>query len=230
MKLLLFDIDGTILMTNGIGRRLIEGVLLDVCQRRVSSAGVSFSGKTDPQIIGEVLARSGFSNHEAAPLMPRALRDYEERAHGAITPQDIAVLPGVRALLGRLSREESVQLALLTGNLRRTAYLKLKAARLSSLFPFGAFGSDHADRMRLPEVAARRAFAYSGHRFSGRDIVIIGDSIHDVQCSRGAGAYAVAVASGVTLHAALAAEAPDLMLEDLTNADLFYRRVMGRAV
>ena len=229
MKLLLFDIDGTILKTNGLGRRLLENVLAGLCGRAISAEHVSFSGKTDPQIVREILLRNGFSAPEAAALTPDALAAYVETAHRTIAPKHIEVLPGVRALIGHLATRDDVQLALLTGNHEITAYLKVEAAGLRGFFPFGAFGSDHADRAELPPIAVRRARFFTGRTFAGKDVVIIGDSENDVWCGRGIGAFSVAVCTGFTDRATLAAQSPDLLLDDLCNPDYFLNRVMNHA-
>ena len=106
--------------------------------------------------------------------------------------------PGVVDLVQALARDPRVTLALLTGNLEPGARLKVEPLGLNHHFPFGAFGSDHEDRYRLPPVAVERARAHTGHAFSGKRVVIVGDSIHDVRCGRSLGVRAVAVATGVT--------------------------------
>lgn len=156
-------------------------------------------------------------------LLPHALEVYAQRA--TYRRSDLTVLPGVRTLLARLEQDSGVQLGLLTGNLKRTAYLKLQSAGLSELFPFGAFGSDHAKRSHLPAIAAERAREYCGNAFTGHDIVIVGDSINDVHCGRKIGAFSVAVATGFTPMEVLAAQKPNVLLRDLTDCDLFIRHV-----
>ncbi|MFQ5568563.1 MAG: HAD family hydrolase [Rhodothermales bacterium] len=229
MKLLLFDIDGTILLTKGVGRRSVEQALSHLCQRSISTKHVSFSGKTDPQIMQDVLLRNGLPASDMATLLPRALKVYAETARRTITPRAMHVLPGVRDLIARLAGDNDVQLGLLTGNLEETAYLKLEAAGLAGYFPFGAFGSDHADREALPPVAVRRARAHTGRTFDGKDVVIIGDSENDILCGRGIGAFAVAVCTGFQSRADLEPHGPDLLLDDLRNHDLFVRRVVRPA-
>ena len=229
MKLLLFDIDGTILKTDGLGRRLIEDMLSRLCGRSITAEQVSFSGKTDPQIVQEILLRNGLSARKAAALIPEALTAYVETARRAIAPQHIEVLPGVRALIDHLATRDDVQLALLTGNHEITAYCKVEAAGLGGFFPFGAFGSDHADRAELPPIAVRRAHDHTGRPFAGKDVVIIGDSENDVWCGRGIGAFSVAVCTGFTDRATLAAQTPDLLLDDLCDPDYFLSQVMNHS-
>ena len=221
-KLLLFDIDGTLLTANGLGSRLFQEVLTRICGREISTRGVCFSGKTDPQIIREVLSGAGFDPPEAERIGARALHAYAAHARQAISPEVITVLPGVRALLETLPGSFNVQLALLTGNMEETAYMKVRAAGLGAYFPFGAFGSDHPDRDQLPAIAARRAFRHGGRRFEGRDMVVVGDSPRDVRCGRAAGARTIAVATGVTDAGTLAREEPDVLLRDLTDVRAFH--------
>lgn len=227
MKLILFDIDGTILLGNGSGRRLIEAVLSELCRLPVTTDGVSLSGRTDPLIMRDALALAGLSADAIEFLVPRALEIYVQRA--TYGESDFTVLPGVRTLLARLEQDPGVQLGLLTGNLKHTAYLKLQSNGLSELFPFGAFGSDHANRSQLPAIAAERARKYCGYAFSGHDIVIVGDSIYDVHCGQNVGAFSVAVATGFTPMEVLAAQKPNVLLRDLTDCAGFFRRVVQTA-
>lgn len=226
MKLLLFDIDGTLLHTDGTGRAAVERALEDVVGRPVTTDGVSFSGKTDPQIMREILSANGFDASEANDLTGDVLAAYAGEAMRLLAPERVTVLPGVRPLLERLAATDGVHLALLTGNLQRTGFGKLQAAGLDAFFRFGAFGSDHADRYELPAVAVRRAREQTGRTFAGRDVVIIGDTEHDVGCGRGIGAFSVAVCTGRYGRADLAPHDPDVLLDDLSDADAFFERVV----
>lgn len=217
MKLLLFDIDGTLLVTRGLGRRAVEAALSELCGRPVSTQGVRFSGKTDPQIFREVLAASGFDPAEAEALLPDVMARYAALLAPTLRPEYIDVLPGVPGLLAALADRDDVHLALLTGNLEPMAFAKLAAVGLDAYFAFGAFGSDHADRHRLPAVAVERAARHTGRRYSGKQVVIIGDTEHDVRCGRGIGAFAVGVCTGSYTRDDLAAHGPDLLLDDLTD-------------
>ncbi len=229
MKLLLFDIDGTMLVMHGVGRQAMEEALAPLCGGVPTTDGISFAGRTDPHIFLDVLQHNGCSASEAAALLPEALSRYVQAARRLIAPRHVEVLPGVRALIEHLAAQPGVQLAVLTGNLQPTAFLKLDAAGLADFFPFGAFGSDHADRTELPPVAVRRAFSYTGHAYGGKDVVIIGDTQHDIQCGRGIGAFAVGVCTGHFNRADLTPHTPDLLLDDLSDPDFFVRAVLHRA-
>ncbi len=219
MKLLLFDIDGTLIKPIQSSRKHIEGTLEDLCGRPISTEGVSFSGRTDPQILEEIFLLAGFNPEKTLELIPVALERYI--SHATYVSDEVTPSDGVVELLEYLKPKRSVQLALLTGNVRVTAYRKLEAARLDHLFPFGAFGCDHADRNKLPAIATRRALKHCGRAFVGHDLVIIGDSIHDVTCGQVNGALSIAVATGFTSYQDLKSAKPDVLLEDLTNIDDF---------
>ncbi len=226
MKLLLFDIDGTLLNTNGVGRRTFEALLSEWAGRPIDSQPVSFSGKTDPQIIREVLESNGCSKGEAEVLLPEVVEAYLRLAPELIRAAEVTVYPGVFDLLAHLETRSDVQLGLLTGNLELTAYEKVAAAGFSStLFPFGAFGSDHEDRYQLPPIAVAHAHAHTGRRFTGKDVVIIGDTEHDINCGRSIGVCSVAVATGHYSREQLAVHHPDLLLDDLTDISYFIETV-----
>ncbi len=225
-KLLLFDIDGTLLTSSGIGRRLMDETLEHRFGPLVSCAGIPFSGRTDLEIVTTALRRGGVPEADLAHQVRSTLRAYARRARGRIQAADVQVLPGVRHLLARLRRMAGVQLGLVTGNVRETAYLKLRAAGLAKLFPFGAFGDDHAVRKWLPALAVQRAHAYNGILYHGHDVVVVGDSVLDVRCGHHVGAFAVAVATGLTGREKLALEGPHLLLDDLSDADAFCGAVL----
>jgi phosphoglycolate phosphatase-like HAD superfamily hydrolase len=151
--------------------------------------------------------------------LSRALERYLEEFARRLSPESVVPKPGTGALLARLSAEPRVTLGLLTGNLERGARMKLEPPGFNRYFPFGAFGSDCEDRYRLPEIAVERARTLSGLRFSGKSIVIVGDSVHDVRCGRSLGVRSVAVATGPTPAGRLAEQEPDALLESFADLE-----------
>src|SRR5690625_7320545 len=111
MKLLLFDIDGTILLTHGIGRRAVEASLSELSGRRIDTSGISFSGKTDPQIIREVLAASGFNGSSLYGLVEEGLQAYTELMRETIRPEATESLGGVKEMIEELQRQEDVYIS-----------------------------------------------------------------------------------------------------------------------
>ncbi len=156
MKLLLFDIDGTLLVSKGAGRKAMQAAVRKMTGKtEVSIEGVDFSGRTDPQIIKDVFVTNGFEADDWESWIADALESYVEAFTEAFSPDQFISLPGVHQLVEELHAQPNVQLAILTGNLEKTAYLKLKGIGLEDFFPFGAFASDHADRYQLPPHCCR---------------------------------------------------------------------------
>ena len=211
-RLILFDIDGTILLTAGAGRRAVQRAVEEFHPLNDAARAVRYDGKTDPLIVMELLTASGHGTpHDPAivsGLCERYVghleRELADRGH------ETTLLPGVAALLDALEGDPRVVLGLLTGNVLRGARLKLQSAGLDpDRFQVGAYGSDSHHRPDLPAIAARRAEPLLGRVPTGREVVIIGDTPADVTFGAGIGALPVAVATGSysveALHAAGAA-------------------------
>jgi len=227
MLLVLFDIDGTLLTSNGRGRQSIIESLSDVCGKEISTSGVTFSGRTDPAIVRDILINADFSTTEIERLMPACLENYADHLVDSLRPEDVTLLPGVEKLVGLFSQRSDLRLGLLTGNLEITAYAKLAAGGLDSFFTFGAFGSDHENRNDLPSLAIRRANTLSGCAFRPQTTVIIGDTEHDVVCSRVSGTHVVAVSTGVISHETLEKCEPDLLVRNLSDSNPLTRFLDG---
>jgi phosphoglycolate phosphatase-like HAD superfamily hydrolase len=228
-RLVLFDIDGTILSAGGVSARSLGEVLLEMFGTDGYSATYDYSGKTDPQIVRELMRDAGFADAEIDRRLPETLRRYSARLAEALRPEHVSPKPGVTALVHALAEEPRVCLGLLTGNLEPCARVKLGPLELNHRFGFGAYGSDHEDRYQLPTVAVKRALDHSGRRFAGKSVVIVGDSIHDVRCGRSLGVRAVAVATGRTSREVLAAEAPDALLADFSDIEASLEAILGPA-
>jgi phosphoglycolate phosphatase-like HAD superfamily hydrolase len=220
-QLILFDIDGTLLSTNGAARRAFHRALLDV----FGSAGPIdthvFNGKTDPQIARELLTAAGFVDAEIDAALPRLFEHYLQGMRQEIAqPTHItSVYPGVRELLDALIDLDDVVMGLLTGNIVEGADLKLRSAGLAQYFQLGAFGSDSEHRNELPAIAVQRAFEQTGRGFTGKDILIIGDTPNDVRCGEAMGVYAVGVCTGGHSRDDLLNAGADLVFDDLSETE-----------
>jgi phosphoglycolate phosphatase len=228
-RLVLFDIDGTLLLTAGAGRRAITRALSDEVDDPAAFAGIQFDGKTDPQIVAEMLAMAGQETERES----ERVRHLCERYVGLLARElerpaaRTTLMPGVEPLLDRLEGMPGVLLGLLTGNLAQGAALKLRSGGIDpARFRVGAFGSDAAHRPALPEIAARRAEPYFGRIPSGAEVVIIGDTPADIHCGAGISARAVAVATGSYSAAALAACGPHAVFEDLSDTELVLEAIL----
>jgi phosphoglycolate phosphatase len=221
-KLVLFDIDGTILLTAGAGRRAILAAVGEEVGGSGTFEQVRFDGKTDPQIVTELFEAAGHRGPPPPDRLNTICRRYVELLARELAGPDgrTTVMPGVRPLLDRLEAQEGVVLGLLTGNLAEGAVLKLRSAGLDpDRFRVGAYGSDAAHRPELPPIAARRAEPYFGRVPSGSEVIIIGDTPADIACCECIGARAVAVATGGYAASHLASCSPHAVFEDLSDID-----------
>jgi phosphoglycolate phosphatase-like HAD superfamily hydrolase len=221
-KLVLFDIDGTLLLTAGAGRRAIVAAISELIGLTDRANEVRFDGKTDPEIVTELLEAAGHRGPHAVGLVEELCRRYVallalelQRPTSRTT-----IMPGVFTLLERLEAEPGVVLGLLTGNLADGAALKLKSGGLDPRrFRVGAYGSDAANRGDLPPIAARRAEPLFGRVPSGSEVVIIGDTPADIACGECISARAVAVATGSYSVSDLTACRPHAVFETLADTE-----------
>ncbi|HVX42199.1 MAG TPA: HAD family hydrolase [Gemmatimonadaceae bacterium] len=232
MKLVLFDIDGTILLTDGAGRRAIHRALDEVFGT-TGPADHRFDGKTDPQIVRELMRLAGHHDAHIDDRMDALLDRYVAYLEAELraAPEGVRVMPGVYDLLDALDAHRDVVLGLLTGNLIDGARAKLAAAGIDpERFQVGAYGSDHETRAELPAVAQQRAREQLGLELHGHDIVVIGDTPADMTCGRAVGARAIGVATGhysvedLRVHGAYAA------FEDLSNTAEVVEVILSAAV
>lgn len=218
-RLVLFDIDGTLLRSHGAGRRAMEAAL-------VATFGTTgppryrYDGKTDRQIVRELMGAAGFDDATIDERMPAVVERYvaglqAELAHPATR---VEALTGVMDLLEALAQRTDWVVGLLTGNLEPGAEHKLNAAGIPfGRFAIGAYGSDHEIRSALPAIAQRRARERLGSHVEGTSMVIVGDTPADIQCGQPIGARAIAVATGQYSESALAAHAPHAVFRDLSD-------------
>jgi len=227
VRLVLFDIDGTLITDRGAARDAFASALDSVYDYQGDLSRYDFSGRTDPQIARMVLRDADWSEADVDARLPQLWDAYLTGLARNATPERVRTLPGIRALVDQLASHASVILGLLTGNIEPGARLKLGGASLNEYFPFGAFGSDSADRTELPPIAVQRAADLHGHRFDGSDVVIIGDSIYDVRCGVPYDATTIAVASGKTPAETLRAENPRFFFESAEDLGALMAAICG---
>ncbi len=230
--LVLFDIDGTILLAHGAGRRAVHRAMLDVF-------GVTgpelhpFDGKTDPQILRELGTLAGVTDDVIIERMTPALDRYYDYLETEITgtPESVELLPGVHDLLDTLEARADVMLGLLTGNIEPGASLKLRAVNIApERFVVGAYGSDAPVRPALPAIAQSRASQRLGADVPGSRIVIIGDTPHDLTCGIAIGARAIGVETGRFSAAELMLYNPLAVFADLTDTAAVVAAITSVAV
>ncbi|MBN1944791.1 MAG: HAD hydrolase-like protein [Bradymonadales bacterium] len=218
MKLLLFDIDGTLIMTHGVGMRGLKEAMREMVGTSQIRDLFSFAGLTDQVIAERILLQLGKSQEEATALVPELFRRYLVYLRRFLAEADhLEVLPGVRELLSRLEVDPEFGLALGTGNIEQGARLKLEQVDLNRYFPVGGFGSDARQRSELLQVGVDRARKHYQTHFSR--VWVVGDTPHDIRAGREIGASVLAVASGFASRESLAAEQPDLLLDNLVDVE-----------
>ncbi len=222
MKLVLFDIDGTLLESGGAGSRAMNEAFLQMFSIDKAFQGINMAGKTDTEIIMEALDRHGVA---LDGQMPRFTRLYLEHLRAGVDKNPRKRLkPGVREALNALQVLNGVTTGLLTGNIEEGARIKLAPFGLNGYFPAGAFGSDHADRNALLPIALERFRLLHPHAgLSSGDCVVVGDTPRDVECAKLHSARAVAVATGGYSVAELLATRADAVLNDLSDTASFLR-------
>lgn len=215
-KLLLFDIDGTLLTSGGAGERALRLALKNRFGIEDDLALIEIQGRTDSGI-----ARRIFEVHGIAPTpenLSAFLDGYLHHLAIELHRNNGRLLPGIVELLNALKALPRVAVALLTGNLERGAEIKLAHYGVWHYFEFGAYADDHHDRNQLGRFATARAFEKHGVEFLPENVFVIGDTPHDIECGRAAGAKTVAIATGNFSREQLAAHHPDYLFDDLSNA------------
>lgn len=218
--LILFDIDGTLLLSGRAGLRAMTRAFAQTFNITDAFAGQHFGGRTDSYLVSNALQNAGM------PDTPEAHQRFREN-YIPLLAEEIqqpgtghkGLMPGARELLDALHDFEDVHLALLTGNYREAAEIKLQHFEIWDYFEWGAFSDDHADRNALVPIARRRAETYDIPPAAIDRIIVIGDTPHDIECARVAGARSVAVATGGFTVDELRAAGADDVVADLSDTD-----------
>jgi phosphoglycolate phosphatase len=214
IRLILFDIDGTLIRTDHAGIKAFARALAMVFNVPDGTRGLNFAGRTDTG-----LARELFGKHRIEASRENFHLFFDSYVHWLdhMLPQGRGeVCPGVWRFISELrSLPEPPGLGLLTGNIRLGAEIKLRHFSLWDSFAAGAFGDDHEDRNQIAAIARERGSRLLGKNLSGGEILVIGDTPPDIACGRAIGAKVLAVATGNSTVAELRAHEPDWTLPDL---------------
>lgn len=217
-RLLLFDIDGTLLTCGRQAGEMFVACLVEVFGTAGEIAGYDFGGKTDGQIVLELMATAGLEADEVRRRLPEMRELYLARLEAGLCRDSMRLMPGVEQTLAGLAERGEHTLALLTGNWEPGARAKLGRFDLNRHFPFGGFGDDGIERPELVPAALARAEAATGRRFAPEEALIIGDTVHDVACARAHRVPVLAVATGRTSAERLAEAGADWVAADLIEA------------
>jgi phosphoglycolate phosphatase len=221
MRLVLFDIDGTLLNSEGLGRASMQRALAEVFGSP-GNPSYRYDGKTDKQIVRDVMRLEGHSDEYIDARMESLILLYLEglRTGAKSGKFNVRPLAGVVEVLDALESRKDVVLGLLTGNVEPGARVKLTAAGIDpNRFRVNAFGSDHEHRPQLPAIAQRRASETLGLDITGERLVVIGDTPADIECGRSLGARAIGVASGHYTVEQLEAHDPYAVFPSLANTE-----------
>ena len=201
-RLVLFDVDGTLVKVYGAGRRALEEAFAAVFGREDAIAHLDpvwFAGKTDLYIFRQVAMGAGIPPWQYERQYLELESAYLDRLRANVDGHpDKQVLPGVEALLEALAARDGVVLGLMTGNLEAGARVKLEPWNLNRFFPSGGFGSDALDRSDIGRVARGRFEQRLGAPIAPQDILVVGDTVADIEAARACGFHVLAVASGWT--------------------------------
>lgn len=218
MKLILFDIDGTLVDCGGQARIAFATALNAVFGETGPIDSYDFSGKTDTRIVVDLMTLAGRPRDEVLAILPRLREEYLATLERSLVRERMRVLPGIEPLLESLAVRDDIVLALLTGNWERGARIKLSRHDLNRYFGFGSFGDGIFDRNELPPIALERATTAARRHFRPDEALIVGDSVLDVACARANGLACLAVATGRTAREELEAAGPTWLVDDLADS------------
>ena len=217
-KILLFDIDGTLLSADGAGRRALELAFQEVTGADGAVANIDFRGMTDALIVEQALSLLSRDSSEATPIYEHYLKHLERELD---LSKGTRALPGAAELLNALGPpSHSLAIGLGTGNIEPAAYLKLNRVGLAAHFSFGGFGSDHRLRSEILRTAAARGSRKLGREPSQCDTIVIGDTFHDVDAALAIGARAVCVATSGRTIDELKARGAQYAAENLADPEV----------
>ncbi len=229
MRLFLFDIDGTLVTAKGAGRTAVGRALTEVYGTTGPLEAFDFRGRTDPQIAFGLMRAAGLPDDTIRAGLDACFAAYVRELDTVIGDGSrVQIMPGIPEVLRLLSERDDALVGLLTGNIEPGARVKLRPTGLWPLFRVGAFGSDDAERRRLPAIACARARTLTGRDFPFERVTIIGDTPLDVDCARACGARAIAVATGFHSGDELAACEPDLLFGDFSDVERVLDALLAR--
>lgn len=224
-KLILWDIDGTLILTGSAGMGALDRAFQKVHGRKPDLSKLDLSGRTDQWIAAQVL------EHNQLPVTPENihayLEAYLESLHAEVTTRTGRILPGILHLLDLLHQRSDVAQGLLTGNLHRGARIKLEHYQVWHYFAFGAFGDDSPLRNDLGPHALRRAKEKHAVDFAPERTFVIGDTPHDIECGKAIGAKTIGVATGRFSVTDLQEHAPTATFADFSDTAAFLRVIEG---
>jgi len=227
-KLILFDIDGTLIDTHGAGLTALKQATEEMFEKEAPSFDIH--GNTDSALVTHIFQHYGAA--QDAETTEEFYSIYLNKLESNLNADDYngKLLEGVVDLLEALRYREDIELSLLTGNLARGAEVKLKAHDIDKYFSFGAFGDDHYDRNSLGPIALKRAELATGYPFKAEETIIVGDTVRDINCANSLGCKVLAVATGAVSMDQLEAQGADLVLNGIGDTLHAYKFITGEDI
>ena len=227
MKVFLFDVDATLVLTGGAGLRALDRAFQKRYSLDGAMTGIAPHGKTDPAIIREIFHARFQSQPNSEREVAAILEDYVEFLRDEVERSDsYHVLPGIPEILAELSNRNGVMLGLATGNVESGARIKLQPGGLNRFFSFGGFGSDSESRPALVRRAIDRASEKHGSTIPPRDVLVIGDTPLDIAAGRELGCVTVGVATGKYSEEQLRTSGADLAIPDCRDGRLLLDSIL----
>ncbi|MBI1276649.1 MAG: HAD hydrolase-like protein [Anaerolineaceae bacterium] len=219
IQLILWDIDGTLIMPKGVGRAATRLAMLEIFNTDAGLETHYFGGKTDWQTLLDLLPSQGFTEDAIQELLPAYAQSVARHMGRIIVDYSVEQCPGAHGLVAELHRLGHPLQGLVTGNTETIAPIKLRAGGFDpDWFVIGAYGNESPNRNDLPPLAVSRAEKLIGRKIAPENVVIIGDTPADIACARALGAVAVGVRTGyATSPTELVDAKPDYLLNDLTT-------------
>lgn len=227
-KLILFDIDGTLIDTRGAGLYALKQAAEEMFGNDAPSFDIH--GNTDSSLVTHVFQHYGVA--QDAETTEEFYSIYMKKLEANLNADDYdgQLLEGVVDLLEALRYRDDIELSLLTGNLARGAEEKLKRHSIGKYFSYGAFGDDHYDRNSLGPIALKRAELTTGYPFTPEETIIVGDTVRDIKCAKSLGCKVLAVATGAVAMDSLEAEGADLVLNSIGDTLQAYKFITGEDI
>ncbi len=226
--LVLFDIDGTLLIGRGSGRAATERAMMEVFGTVGNLADVPFGGKTDFYTLVHVLTPEGFTEAQIADTLPHYSTVVTRHMQDIIHSYDIHALPGTHELVNAVAAHPDLLAGILTGNVLQMADLKLEFTGFDpAVFKIAAYGSEARIRRDLLPLAMGRAEQHAGTHFAPQDVVILGDTVDDIDCAHSAGARVIAVTTGHSPREVLEQHQPVTVVDDFSDTQAIMRLILG---